>query len=66
MQRTLSIWLICGATVVGVASLAIAISRIAGGSASNPFPLFLVALGMGFVIHGQVVLLRKQGKPPSR
>jgi hypothetical protein len=52
--------------VVGISSLAIAISRIAGGSASYPIGPFLTALGMGFVILGQVVLLRNQGKPPSR
>ena len=52
--------------MVGVSSLAIAISRIAGGSASYPIGPFLTALGMGFVILGQVVLLRNRGKPPSR
>lgn len=53
------------ATVVGVASLAIAISRIAAGSVDYPIGPFLTALGMGFVILGQVWQLR-QGKPPSK
>jgi len=57
---------ICGATLVGVANLALAICDVAGRSASNPFPPFLVALGMGLVVLGQVWQLRKQGNPPSR
>ena len=66
MQRRRSIWLIYGATVLGVASLAIAISAIAAGSAPYAIGSVLSALAMGLVILGQVLQLRKQGKAPSK
>jgi len=48
--------------VLGVASLAIAISAIAAGRASYAIGSVLSALAMGLVILGQVFRLRKQGK----
>lgn len=54
------------ATVVGVASLALAISRLAAGSVNYPIGPFLTALAMGMVVLGQIWQLRKQGKPPSK
>jgi hypothetical protein len=62
MQRGRSILLICGATVLGVASLAIAVSAIAAGRESYAIGSVLSALAMGLVILGQVFRLRKQGK----
>ena len=53
------------ATVVGVASLASAISAIAASDGSHPYGLFLTALAMSLVAFGQVLQLRKQERPPS-
>jgi hypothetical protein len=63
MQRRRSIWLIFGATVLGVASLRIAISAVDAGSAPYAVRSVLSAVAMGLVILGQLFRLRKQGKP---
>jgi len=62
MHRRGQIWLIGLAAALGLLSLANAI-HLNGRASVGPW---LVTLAMGFVILGQVLALRKQGKPPSR
>ena len=60
MKRSVSIWLICVAAVIGVASLTQATL-----SDNGPW-LVLNAMGMGFVVLSQVLLLRKGRTPPMK
>jgi hypothetical protein len=61
MNRTLSIWMICTAAVLGVVILVKGIYYDHGSVYT--WPLFCAVV---LVALGQVFLLRKQGKRPTR